>query len=188
VGQFSVAVSKVEGATEALDGGDCSGFAVGDALSTSGATIPAEDGPDEDVADAAAELAIEGQEVAQPDRDREYPLSHGNPWYHAIDEVRCTVRHPAASTGRTETPALAREGDQGVLAAGGAVDPSEAVGQDSAAQVGAELLLHEIGEPPASSQLLGLVEESLQGLLDDLIQESLLGFSTQRPGGEVPPG
>ncbi len=54
------------------------------------------------------------------------------------------VGHPATTTGRTEAAALAREGDDAVVAAGVAVDAQESMGQHAAFEVGADLALDEV--------------------------------------------
>src|SRR5690606_16194170 len=57
--------------------------------------------------------------------------------------MRGSLRHPPATTTRTETPALAGEGDETILAARGAPESSKAAGQTPAVQELAKLQLDE---------------------------------------------
>ncbi len=76
---------------------------------------------------------------------RESPLEDGQFRKDAIDEMCGGVGHAPAAAGRTESTALAREGDEAIVAAGVALEPQEAVSQDSAPEVRAQLLLDEAG-------------------------------------------
>ena len=86
--------------------------------------------------------------------------------------MRGSIGHSTSAAGRTEAAALAREGDQAVVAAVVAVETEKAVRQDAAAKERAKLLLDEAGR-----SLISMVrsrEEVFQLLADDFVQEGLL--------------
>ena len=94
------------------------------------------------------------------------------------------VCHPAAAARRTETAALAREGDEAVVATGIAVHTQESMREHAAAKEPAKLLLDE-----ARSRLLsvcGAREEAFELLAHDLMKESLLRFKALVLGHEIP--
>ena len=70
-----------------------------------------------------------------------------------VDQVRRCLRHAASPTRRAKASALAREGDQFVVAAVAAVQAQEAVGQDAALQEGVELVLHKLRQIGTSGGL-----------------------------------
>ncbi len=104
-----------------------------------------EQGPAEGAQHFARELRIVGAAVAECVGEREYPLANGHLGNHAIDEVGRGIGHAASAAGRAEAAPLAREGDEAVELAVVAVQAQESVGEDAAAQIGAELVLDEAG-------------------------------------------
>jgi hypothetical protein len=122
--------------------------------------------------------------VAKRVGKREHPLANGNLGKDAVDEVGRGVRHTPAPARRAEAAALAREGDEAVVAAAVTVQPQEAVRQDATAQEGAELLLDE-----ARYRLIAVGrarEKALELLADDLVEEGLLRLMALVLGHEVP--
>ena len=81
------------------------------------------------------------EEIPQPLRQREHPLPHRHLGEHVIHEVRGRLGHAPGAAGGADPAALAREGDQEVMPAVRAAHPGEAVGQNAAGQVLAELPL-----------------------------------------------
>ena len=130
-----------------------------------------EQGAEKGAEDLAGERPIVGTAVAKRVGQREDPLADGHFGQDAIDEVCGAVGHaPAAARGAEATP-LAGEGHQAIVAAGIAVEPQKAVGQDPAAKVGAKLLLDEAGY--GLILLAGAHEERLELLADDAVQAGL---------------
>ena len=81
------------------------------------------------------------KELAQPLRQREHPLPHRHLGVHMIHQVRGRLGHAPGAARGTDPAALAGEGDQKVMPAARAARPGEAVGQNAAGQVLAELPL-----------------------------------------------
>lgn len=101
--------------------------------------VEAEDGAHEDPADGAAEVRIQGEQVTQTPGKRDDPLAHGDIRKDVVHEVGGGLGHAASSTGGAEPSALAGEGNQEVGATAETVEAAEAMGEDSASEVGAEL-------------------------------------------------
>jgi len=77
---------------------------------------------------------------------------------------------------------LAGEGHQSFETAVGTADSGEAAGEDAAVEVGAQLALHEGGQPTAmGAPLPGGGEERLEPLPDDLVEQRLLGLAAAVP-------
>ena len=79
------------------------------------------------------------QEIPQPFRERQDPLPHRRRRVHMIHPMRGGLGHAPGAAGGADPAALAREGDQKVMPAVRAAYPGEAVGQNAAGQVLAEL-------------------------------------------------
>jgi len=84
--------------------------------------------------------AILAQKVPQALGQRQNPLAHRKRRKHMIDQECSRLRHTPGVTGGADAAPLA-EGDQEIVAAFGTARPSEPVGEDSAFQVPAEILL-----------------------------------------------
>jgi hypothetical protein len=100
-------------------------------------------------------------------------LADGHLGQDAIDELCGGVGHASAAAGRAEATPLAREGDEAIVAASVAVDPQEAVGQDPAPEVRAQLLLDEAGRRVLA--FAGARQERLELFPDDRVERGLLG-------------
>ena len=141
----------------------------------------------------ARELRVVRAAVAKWIGEREHPLPDRHHGKDAIDEMRSGVGHPAAATGRAEAAPLAREGHEAIVAAVVAVQAKKAVGEDAAAQEGAEIVLDEVRRGALASPRPG--EEGLDLLADDAVQERLLrrarcvvagaGLLADRPRGRT---
>ncbi len=167
---------QVQRVAEALHEGDRA------ALAADHAPLPArtsaeggEDSPHEDTQHGARERSIVGKAVAQPERKREHPLSHGHLGEDAVYQVCGRVGHASAATRRAEAPALAREGDDTVEPAVVAVHAHEAVGEDPAAQEAAKLALDEARHDAFAR--VGPGQEGLELRLDDAVEHALLRLS-----------
>jgi hypothetical protein len=65
----------------------------------------------------------------------QHPLPHRHVRDDVVDQVRCGLRHAPCAARGAETPPLAAERQQLVVAALAAAQPQEAVRQDAAAQM-----------------------------------------------------
>lgn len=97
-----------------------------------------EEGPHESAKHRTRECRVVGTAVTERVGKREYPLADRNFGQDPIDEVRGGVRPAAAAAGGAEAAALVGEWDETIVAAVVAVKAQEAVGQNAAAQEGAE--------------------------------------------------
>lgn len=176
---------QIERRAEALDEAD------GAALLRANAPLPPrapaqlrEQGPDEGAQHLAREPRVVGAAVTEWVGQREHPLTDRHLRQHAIDEVSRRICHATPATRRTEAAALAREGDEAVVAALVAVEPKEAVCENATAKERAKLLLDE-----ARRRLLPkgrAREEVFQLLADDLVKEGLLRLVALILGHGVP--
>jgi hypothetical protein len=73
-------------------------------------------------------------------------LPNGHVGKDVIHEVGCRIRHSPTATRRTESPALAGESHEPVVATGVAVDAQETMGQNTALEIGTNLALDEAPE------------------------------------------
>jgi hypothetical protein len=85
------------------------------------------------------QLRLRGQQHAQQDRQRQYPLPHGHMRDDVIHQVRCRLRHPARTARGSEPAPLAAERQQLVVATLAAAQPQKALRQDAAFEEGVEL-------------------------------------------------
>jgi hypothetical protein len=102
-------------------------------------------------------------------------LADGDFGQDPIDEVRRSICHASASAGWTEASAFTRESDSAIKSAGFAANANKAVAKDSALEKAPKLTLDEARQ--ATLLLLSASQESLQVLLDDLVQQGLLGLA-----------
>ncbi len=165
---------QVQGRPEALDERDRAALSLADAeVHSRAAPLVREDGSQEAAQDLAREPRVPGAAEAKRIGQREHPLSDRDLGQHPVDEMGRGVGHATTATGRTEAAALAREGDEAVVAAGVAVDPEKSVGEHTTLEVRADLALDEAsdgGARPSRS-----CEERQQLRSDDLVEECLLG-------------
>ena len=134
-------VVQIEGRAEALDLVDGAREATVDAVRQGLAGVETEDRAQEDPPHGAAQLGVEGEQVAQAPGERDHPLPLRDLGQDVVHQMRRALGHPAPPARRTEAATLAREGHQEVRAAGEAVEAAEAVGQDAAGEVAAQLAL-----------------------------------------------
>ena len=83
---------------EALDDHHRSAATIGDALTARAAPEEAEHRADGHAAGRAAQVVIPRQEIAQPMRQAQDPLTHRYVGEHMIDQVRGPLGHPTAAT------------------------------------------------------------------------------------------
>jgi hypothetical protein len=77
----------------------------------------------------------------------------------------------------TEAASLAREGHEALEGAVGAPEPGEAMGEDSAREELAELLLDEAGQAMSVAPVGGFPQEALQMFADDGVEDRVLGVA-----------
>jgi hypothetical protein len=164
---------QVESGAEALEEGHCA------ALFGAEAPVPpnapaqlGEERSQERAKDLARETGVVGAAVAQWVGEGEDPLPDRHLWENAIDEVRGGVGHAAAAAGGAETTAFAGERHEPIVPTSVAVQAQEAVGEDAAAEEGAELLLDETRRRPIA--VSGAGEEGLELLANGAVQGGLI--------------
>ena|SRR5437870_4023860 len=173
---------RLSAPTEALDDQDGATAPIGDALVARAAAEEPEHCADGHAADRAAQVMIPRQQVPQPMRQAQHPLTHWHIGPDVIDQMRSSLRHAAATTARAEPAALAREGDESIETAGRAAKAREAAGQTAAAEEVAKLLLHEAREALAVAQRRRFRAEGLEMVSDDSVQDGGRGIA-RRVGG-----
>lgn len=167
----------VKGDHEALDDHHSAAPAVGDAVTPGATPEEPEHRPQGHAGHSPTQLVIPRQQVPQPMRQAEHPLSDRHVGQDLIDEMRRPLGHPATTAPRAESAALAREGHEAIQAACGAPKPGEAAGQTAAPQEVAKLLLDKSREPLAVPQRRGVCTEGLKMVTDDRIQDGRCGIA-----------
>jgi hypothetical protein len=118
---------EIQCRAEALNEGDGAALRIPDSAEF---TRAAEQGfkncSNEDAQDVRDQTRVVGQAVTQCMGKRQHPLAHRNSWEHAVDEVRCSIRHTSGSTRIAKTPFLAGERNNAVQTTCIAMDPNEA--------------------------------------------------------------
>jgi hypothetical protein len=115
--------------------------------------------------------------VAQAIRPRQDPLAHRYLWPDLVDQIAGALGHPSPPAARTEAAPLAREGHEALEGAVGAPKPGEAMGEDSAREELAELLLDEAGQAMSVAPVGGFPPEGLQMFADDGMEDRVLGVA-----------
>ena len=133
-----------------------------------------EEGTQKSPQDLARQPRIPGTAIAQRIGKSENPLTHRNFGQDMVDERSGCVRHPPATTRRTESTSLAREGNEPIVSTPVAMDTQKSVSEYPALQIRTDLSLHEPGNgralPSRPSQ------KGLELLADDFVEQSLFGF------------
>lgn len=151
------AASRAEAASWAVEG--ASGHARASVVRTA---------REQDAEHGAGERRIAVEEGTETLRKREHPLADGQRRQHVIGEVSGHMDHTACVTRRADAAPLARERDQALAAATVTAGPGKAVGEDAAAQVGAEVVLDPQGHAVAHRiGLAGAGEKRFQVVLDN---------------------
>jgi hypothetical protein len=166
---------EVQGRSEALNESD---RAIMSALhpmkSSRSPALIGEEGTQKSSKDLRGEPRIPSTAIAQRIRKRQNPLPNGNFGQDIVDERSGCVRHPPATTRRTESTSLAREGNEPIVSTSVAMDTQKSVSEYPALQIRTDLSLHETGDgralPSRPSQ------EGLELLADDFMEKGLLGF------------
>ena len=159
------------GRAAALDRGD--GAAAASQTPVARALERAEEGADEDGKHGAAELVVEGHEVAKPVRDGEDPLAHGKPSQDIIDEMGGALVHAPAGAGGAPAAPLAGERHESLEPTAVAAEPREPASGMTAGDELSELALDEAGNAGACT-LADFVEEVLELGAHDLVQDAVL--------------
>jgi len=129
------------------------------------------------------------QVPAQPLGHREHPLAHRQGWEDVIDQVGSGLRHAPGVAGRANAAPLAGEGHQEIVAALPTTRPRTTAGKDAAFQVPAKLPLR-VGRDRMTVPILVPRERQvgLQVLLEEPVEDGLLGTATGVGGGSAPRG
>jgi len=154
-------------------------------------TQEAEDRPDVDAHDRAAQVVGPRQPVAQPMRQGQHPLPHRHRREDVVDHVRGAVRHSAPATTRADRPPFTAEGHDPIETTLFAAEAREAAGQAPAAQKLAKLLLDKPRQAFPVAQTGGLRAEGLEVIADHLVHDTLRGnprLIRRRQGVHAVPG
>ena len=143
--------------------------------------------PQEHAQSSALEIGIAVQEIAQALGHRQHPLPHRQSRQDMIGEM-CRRRDHAPGVARwTHAAPLARERDQEVVAALPAAGAGEAMGEDAAFQITAELTL-DVGGYWVTIPLAGQREPRLEVFLDAAIEHALARAARPIPRRCAVPG
>jgi hypothetical protein len=133
------------------------------------------DDPMNDLQHPRDQLGMGGQQDAQRDRKRQYPLTHRHRRDDVVHQVRGGRRHaPRPARGAKAAP-LARERHELVMRTLGTAQTQKAVGEDAALEKGVERVLDELRQRHAG---LRLRKERLKVFLDKPIEYRVFGAPT----------
>ena len=113
------------------------------------------DDAEQDAERGAGKRGIAREKGADPLGQGEPPLAQGERGQDVVGEVGGDLDHAAGIAGGADATALAREGDEALGGAGVAADARETVGENTAAQVGAKVVLDPVGHAEAGGVSLG---------------------------------
>jgi hypothetical protein len=142
--------------------------------STRARSVETEDRVDKEARHRAEHVGLEGRERAQLEREREDELANRHVRDDAVDEMRRGVRHAPAGATRACAALLARERDEQIVTAVIAPAVNEAVSEDTAAKVAAELLLDVARERPGV-RLARPSQKGLEVVANDRVERRLRG-------------
>ena len=120
---------QVQRAPEPLNHHHRSAAPVGHAGAPGTGPQEAKDRPDIHPRHRPAQLVVPRQQVPQPMREAQDPLTHGDIGQYVIDQVRRALRHPSTAATGTEAAALARERHEAIVSAAVAVEARESRGE-----------------------------------------------------------
>jgi hypothetical protein len=166
---------KIEGTPEALQDRHCAETAAPDAAPLRARPQPPAHRAQIHDDHRTAQRMVPRDEIPQPRRQREHPLADRDGGKHAVDEMRGALRHPPASTTRTEPPAFAGKRHQSIDAAGRTPKPRESAGQAAAREELPELALDELRQALALAALRDTCAKRLEVIADELVQDVPLG-------------
>ena len=167
---------QVQGRAKPLNEGD--GTALHPSLTPPISRTPSlrgKEGTEKGSKGVAGECCVVGTSVAKRVGEGEDPLADGHFRQHAVHEMRGGVGHAPAAARRAEATPFAREGDEAIESTVIAAKPQEAVGEDSAFEVGAEFFLDEVGQRALA--LPRPREERLEMLANDRVQSGVFRAS-----------
>lgn len=141
-------------------------------LAAGTAPIEAAERADVDGGYLPAERGIEGEHIAQAERQAENPLADGHGGEPVIDEVRRALGHPTPATRRTDRARFARERDEPLGVAGVAAEVCKTSGPDAARD---ELLEFAIDERRNAAAFCGRPQEGREMYPHGPVQYGVLG-------------
>ena len=149
---------EIESIPKSLDEGHAPAFVGCTAVSKpSSVTQRREHAAHEQLQHLRGQLRVVSQFVTQSDRQRENPLPHGDLREYAVHEERSRVGHATPAARRAETSPLTRKPDEPIMTTPGAPYAHEAVRENAAFEITAELALDERGN--ATTAALGVSEK-----------------------------
>ena len=144
---------------------------------------PTEQSAREDATHGGAHSRAGGEQEADAEGKREYPLARRRVGEHVVDEVRGGVGHAPAAARGAETAALATERYELVAQAARAVDAREAVGEQAALEMAAQLALDETWQDRVRIGSSRSLDEGLNVGEQHAVQGAALGLARTPPDG-----
>jgi hypothetical protein len=145
---------EIQRATEALDDHHGPAAAIGDAVAALAAPEELEHRTDGHAVDRASQVVIPGQQVTQPMRQAQDPLTHWHVGKDSIDQVRGPLGHSASAAAWAESTPLAREAHELIVPAARAPKAGKSRWQDSRRMVGIGDRFQEFRVPVYSATIL----------------------------------
>jgi len=118
---------------------------------------------------------VPSNSIAKLERKAQHPLPNRRAREHVVDEMRRTLRHPAASAARAEATAFAGERDQTIGATARTPKPGRPMREHSAANESLKLALHEQRSASLFVMSVELPEESLEVVAHHAVKHAMLG-------------
>ena len=168
-------VWALRGGAEALQEGHCAEARTGRCART-GEPQTVLDGAQEDAQHGVESRRVAVEEEAQALGEGHDPLAHGDLREHMINQVGSGLGHAPGGAGGTDAASLAGEGHEKLVAAVGTAGAGEAVGENPAFEVLAQLVLH-VGWYRLAVRV-GLArarEPGLEVVLDDAVENGTFG-------------
>ena len=150
---------ELAAAAEALDHGESAGLDFGVCAYETEASraLPVEGAEcaPVDTVHVQAEVVVEGQQEAQPVRDRECPVPHSDRGQHPVGQVGGDLGLAPGHAARADASVLAAEGDEPVGAAAAAAEAGEATREVAAAEQAMKRGHDVVGQRAVASLALG---------------------------------
>ena len=141
---------QLKGRAEPLDEADRAALAGSKRQAPSSGTKRVEQGTDEQAQHVATERSVAGEGPAEPDGERQGPLSVLRAGKHLVHQMRGDVAGASGAARGTNTAPHAGERHQQLIATSGAADAREAVREHAAAEVLLQFSDHERGKSAGS--------------------------------------
>ena len=189
---------ECEGRVEALDERDGSAAGVlaaawgakDDAVVARVPSLPSEDDAETECEDLCGQFGIAREVIANASRECDDVLSNGDKGDNAVDEVSGGIVHASCGAGGAQTAALAGECDQDLGLAVVAFYAGEALFEEAAIEVAAQLAI-DVRRQATAGRFLDGADEVGEGVGHDIPEGCLLGptaFPVRERGGGTTEG